>query len=432
MARLTSTPTGRAVMTVPRAVMLVLAAVLALIASASPASAHALLTSSSPADGASLSHCPRKVSLAFDEAVAAGGVTVTINRKKVPVSATTPDNQHFSVVVVDCTNPSVTVDWTTVSADDGHVATGALHFQVGGKPSPAAARGGSSSGAASSTLLAASRALGYLCLALFGGGLLFVSLLWPAGASLRRIRFLITCVTGLGILSAIGALWSTVHMTGMTMGAALRLPFGREYAALALLWVLVAVVVVDFLQRGEVATTRLSWRVSGLMLFLAIASVESMSAHAYASSHPTLGLAVDMVHVSAMSVWIGGLMVITTSVLPILRGEELASVVQSFSRWARLAVSAVVATGVGLLFLVVVPLPTFWGTHYANVLSLKVALLCAALLAAAGSHRWVTRSRTRSAAASVARIATTVGIETLCALAVLAAAGTLVTSSPGV
>lgn len=403
-----------------------------LIAMASPASAHAELASSSPANGSTEAHCPSSISLVFDEAVATGGLAVTINKAGVAPHATTTDNQHFVVAGRSCKPGTVILTWRTVSADDGHVAHGQIQFHVGPTDTAAAGTATTNPSNPTNTWLATARMTGYLCLAVFGGGLLFLTFLWPAGAALGRVRLMITGAAVIGAVAAAMALWATIRASGMSLTFALRLPFGREYAALTLLWTLVAVVVVDFLQRGEEALGRIAWRASAVVLFLAMAAMEAMSAHGYASAHPALGLAADLTHLTAMSTWIGGLVILATAVIPKVRGDELQQVVRRFSQWAQISVAAIVLSGLSLLLIVVVPLPTFWGTHYADVLLTKMTVLILALIAAMGSRTWVKRLQTRANTAGVALIASSVGIETLCALAVLAAAGTLVTSSPGV
>lgn len=410
--------------------LLALMALALVLSAASPAGAHAELASSSPANGAVVAHCPETISLDFDEAVAAGGLAVTIDRVTTTAHTTSTDNQHFVVGARACKPGTVVLTWRTVSADDGHVANGMVRFTVG--HSTASGTASAATPTLTSAWLATARAAGYVCLALFGGGLLFLTLLWPDGARVARVRFLIVASALLGTAAAAAALWATIRMSGMSLAMALKLPFGREYAALALLWTLVAVVVVDFLQRGEEALGRLAWRMSTLVLFLAMAAMEAMSAHGYASTHRMLGLAADLAHLSAMSVWIGGLVILASSTIPKVRGEELDRVVRQFSRWAQASVALIVVSGLGLLCVVILPLSNFWGTHYADVLLIKLSFLALALAAAMGSRTWVKRLRTRASSSGVALIASSVGIETLLALAVLAAAGTLVTSSPGV
>lgn len=430
---MTTTPTNAML----RVALLAMFLLFGIVLGAGPAAAHAELASSTPSNGATIQTCPQSITLAFDEAVATGGLTVTVNGHATAPHPTTDDNQHFVVRARSCKPGATTLTWRTVSADDGHVANGTVHFHVLGtapatKLSNPASPAVSSTTDGASTLLALFRATGYTCLALLGGGLMFVTFLWPSGAGLRRVRWMLIAATAGGGAAAIGALWSTLKVSGMSLAFALRLPFGREYAALALLWMLAVVVVVDFLQRREQAVNRFAWRMSALMVFLGIGVVEAMSAHAYASDNRTIGLIADLTHLSAMSVWIGGLVTLSIGAIPRLRGPELNRVVHRFSTWAQVSVGSVVLSGLVLLYDVILPLPRFWGTHYATVLAIKLSFLAAALLAATGSQTWVKRLRTRSTDRGMALIATSVGLETLCALAVLAAAGTLVTSSPGV
>lgn len=121
---------------------LLTASVLALagvLAFAGPASAHAELTSSSPAEGASLAAAPSKVELTFEE-------PVTLQPD--PISVTGPDGAKWTVAtptVVDATisaavTPSgsagaYTLTYKVVS-DDGDKVTAAVHFTLTAPASP--------------------------------------------------------------------------------------------------------------------------------------------------------------------------------------------------------------------------------------------------------------------------------------------------------
>lgn len=412
-------------------------ALVALIATAAPpAQAHAELTSTQPSAARPLDHCPRIVTLRFDEAVATNGLEVSINAHPATILSSDATSRVFTVGTAGvCPAASLALSWRTVSADDGHVATNVVTFHVHTSDT-ATSTTSDHTGPAGGPALAVFRAVSYAALALLVGGLFFLIVLWPEGAEVRRAQRLLWLAAILGLAGSIGGLWATTQRAGgMSLSLALNQPFGREYAALGALWLLTWPLVVDVRQRGRGTLTRLGWRVSCVVVGGAIVVVESMTAHAFASSHRALGLADDVVHVTAMSIWIGGLPMLTLCVLPRRRLAELERVVARFSAVAKTSIGAAIASGLVLLALVVVPAHHFWGTRYAATLGLKLAVLAVALLVAAGSERWV-RTHRREArvddARSVAAIAASVGLETALALMILVAAGALSSSSPGV
>lgn len=108
-----------------------------LLATAVPASAHAVLESSSPGQGGQLAAAPPSVSLVFSEEVglASRAVQVVDSRgKRVDDGAPShPDGNQRSVQVKlnpGLGNGSYTVMWRIVSAD-GHPASGTFSFGVG-------------------------------------------------------------------------------------------------------------------------------------------------------------------------------------------------------------------------------------------------------------------------------------------------------------
>lgn len=412
-----------------------MALVALVVTSAAPAQAHAELISTQPSAASPLADCPRTITLRFDEAVATNGLQVSINAHPLAVTSSDAKAQVFTVSTAGvCPTASLALSWRTISADDGHVATNVVtfHIHAAGASSAAPSHDGEGSGAA----LAAFRAVSYAALALLVGGLFFLIVLWPDGAEVRRPQRLLWLAVALGLAGSIGGLWATTQRAGgMSLDLALDQPFGREYAALAALWLLATPLVVDVRQRGRGTLTRLGWRASCVVVGGAIVVVESMTAHAFASSHRALGLADDVVHVTAMSIWIGGLLMLTLCVLPRRRLAELETVVARFSTVAKTSIGAAVVSGLVLLALVVLPTHHFWGTRYAATLLVKLAVLGVALLVALGSERWVRGRRLESHvddARSVAAIATSVGLETALALMILVAAGALSSSSPGV
>lgn len=120
---------------------------------AGPASAHAQLVSTDPADGATISAPPATVTLTFDEALLADTETISINDENGNVVASqqaTPEGSTVSVPwPAELTTGTFQVAYRVVSGD-GHPVTGAFTFTIGGDASAAASSGAASSGAAPS------------------------------------------------------------------------------------------------------------------------------------------------------------------------------------------------------------------------------------------------------------------------------------------
>lgn len=406
---------------------------------AGPAAAHADLDWTSPAEGKTLNVCPAGVLMHFSEAVAAGGLTATAGKAVLNAGPALDDKTFLVKTQGHCPGHHLALGWRTVSADDGHVASGMVDYRIGLGPSPtvaapALARAGTpflGSQQATVTL----RALGYAALAAFIGGLVFLGVAWPEGAEVRSARAVLVISVLVGALTSLGDLYAAAARTTSSydIGAALDQPFGREFAAMVLGWLLAGVVVVDLLQRGTSVLTRLGWRTSAAVTGGALIFLEGRSAHASQAAASAWGTAADFLHVACMSIWVGGLMMLVVCVLPRRRIHELDEVVPRFSTLAQITIIGVVASGLLLVSVVLAPVPNIWSTHYVRVLAIKILLLGVALAAAMFSKRWMDRRASSHGGRlfGVRGIALSIGAEAVLAIGVLTAAGTLVSSSPG-
>lgn len=278
---------------------------------------------------------------------------------------------------------------------------------------------------------------GYLALAVLGGGLLFVSALWPAGSREPRTRTILTCSVAVGILSAIGTvvLAAQYATVGGAVEDVLEAPFGRTAAALALLWLLAAVVVVAVLQRGEQAVRSLPWRVGALAIAIGLLRATGMSGHSNETAEAGLSLVADFLHLAGVSAWLGGLTVLSIGLLPRRQADELADAVPKFSKVAMVSVMAIVASGLIMGWQIVGSLGALFGTAYGHLLLIKLGIFGLVMLAAMMSKNWVENRLSvavaGNASAAVRPFVFSVGAETALAVAVLVAASVLVTANPG-
>ncbi len=433
----------------------VVGVVVAVLGGSGAAWAHAELVGSDPAEGAVVAQAPAEVRLTFSEAVVAAQSSVRLGTVALPVRQ--PAGQPTTLLVELTGTPvpagQVVLVWRSVSADDGHPETGTLRFRLGAtgaSPSAPAADASASSpppegpSAAVRALTVAVRVVGYLALAVFLGGLLFVALLWPAGAADPATRRMLATACALGVASALSGIWvQAAYANQLPLAAALRpgplgqvldTGFGRALAARALLWLLAAIVLSGLLHASGRAPRSAGWRIGALVVALGLLRTVDLTGHA--GEGPWWAAALDLAHLTALAAWLGGLAVLLAGVLPRRRVAELAAVVPGFSRIALASVLVLAGTGVALAVRLVGSWHELTHSRYGLLLLVKLACFGLVLAAAQRSKTWVGR---RLALAVVLRgdrltvrpFVYSVAAETVLLLAVVTAAGLLVTADPG-
>jgi copper transport protein len=303
---------------------------------------------------------------------------------------------------------------------------------------------------ATKTAYVLARAVEYGATALFYGGLAFLALLWPdgAGSSAARRLLAVTWVTGtVATAAAIGleAAWAGGHsvwhlLQGRQLSSILGTDFGRQWAVMLLLWLLALVVLAAVARRGGDAVRSLPWRLGALAVGLATLRVFGLTGHPRDTAHPLLAQVADVVHLAAMSVWIGGLAMLVVVLLPRRDATALARVMPRYSSVALLCVLAAAATGAVLAWDVVGTVHGLLATTYGHILLVKLALLALVLAAAFGSKTWVEQRLDFAVllrGESVTRIrllrplVLSVAAETGLLMLLLAVVSLLVTSDPG-
>lgn len=433
----------------PSLLVTVLAALAALLLCAPPASAHTELKSSTPENGARIDHTPAAVKLTFSEPVDLADVHIKAAGRQLSPSRTGHGNASVQVTVPKASGQSrLTLVWQVVDMEDGHPTSGTLSFRLTAKaaPSDAQAQAAPQPSADVRTAWVAVRWAGYLCLALFVGGLAFVSLLWPQGAEDRRTRRILTLCWTAGLAASLIApgLQGAYAEMG-TLGDVLRpatytgllaTEVGVVAACRVLMWVLAAVVLAALLQGGDRSARSPGWRVGALAVGVGLLRTTGMAGHNSEGTHPGWGEVADLVHLLGVSLWLGGLALLLLGVLPRRRPEELSAVVSGYSTLAGVSVAAIAAAGTVLSWQVLGSFGALFHTGYGRLLLLKLAVLALVLLIAQRSRGWV-RTRLdiavllRGDRATVRPFVHSVAAETGLVLVVLAATSLLVTSAPG-
>ncbi|MFY1633753.1 copper resistance CopC/CopD family protein [Solwaraspora sp. WMMB335] len=415
---------------------LFLAALPAVLLPAAPASAHAVLVSTSPVLDSVLPNAPAEVVLTFSESV-----------REVPdrVRVIAPDGQRVDqgepvfdgavvIITVDQQSSRGTylVSYRVISAD-GHPVSGGFTYSVG---APSAVPTDESAGADTdpvvSTLVQVAKFFGYAGLMLIVGPALVLSMLWPR--RLSRTGAGRVAWTGLGVLAAatVAGIWlQAPYVTGGGLtdvdGAALRdvLGSGLGAALLVRLGVLAAAAVLlrPFLAGADGRSDRI------LLGVLAVVGTFTwpLAGHPSASPVPAVSVVVDSAHLAGMAVWLGGLVMLAVFLLPRADERELGAILPIWSRWAALAVCTLLLAGTVQALIEVGTLEALISTTYGRLLLTKISLFVVVLAVAAYSRQLV---RNRTAAGRPGRVRQAVIAELAVTVVVLAVTSVLVQTTP--
>jgi copper transport protein len=424
-----------------------------------------------PADGARLKVAPDTVVLTFGERILAPRQGIQVldrSGRHVEVGSTFHPGDAEARVAVrlspDLPDDSYLVRYGIIS-DDGHPVSGSLAFVVGTGPLigvngiPA---GDTGSSPAVGLAYGTGRWLGFLGLAGLGG-LVFVTVCWPAGAGRRRTGRIL----GFSWLSAVGGTLISLFLMGpyaagqgildafepSLFAESMRLPAGR-----VLLLRLAALAALGFVMLRLLKATaagdderRRSAESFAMAATLPLLIGYSGAGHAESGTQPTAVVMSDMLHLAAMAVWLGGVLMLVLAVLPLAPPRELAAALPRFSSIAFVAVGVLVATGTLQSWQQVGSWGRLTDTGYGRLLLVKLVVVGGILVAADRSRRVVQRrlvTRTAVTAgvggdqdedvatpepfepADVARLRMAVGLELALALVVLAISATLVATAP--
>jgi copper transport protein len=425
--------------------------------------AHASPLQVDPQPNSTLDHAPTVVTVRFDQNLQAGFNKVTVyDASKRPVTTandpTSPnDPTALTVPLPKIPTGVYSVVWQVLS-DDGHVVRGAFVFTVAlpGDPPPTPVADIPDLGVSTSNrppfLAVLVRGLRYGGIAALIGGIgIFLLCLFPAlailpeeeRARLRRTmdgRLQRWLFIALGI--ALGAhvlalIIQTATVNDTTLAGALRLDeitdlvknttFGAVWriVGIALLVLGEWIVLLPLLNRlplprgrvGIIANPAKSpastadeaavaepaplwgWWIA-LLVGLGLLLVIVFGGHAIdVNTHPALVIAADWLHLTAMSLWFGGLILVAGLVPVLVRGiaapersRVMAVVIGRFSSLALISMIALAASGTYAVT-VHTTRPTIGTTTYGLVIIGKVALVaCIVLIAALNRftlRRWV-------------------------------------------
>ena len=389
---------------------------------------HAQLVASSPGSGEVVATSPPRLTLTFSEPVEPAYSNVDLLD---PAGATmlaragAPDPTDAHVLVVELPPLATgiyTVDWRTVSASDGHNASGFFTFGVGDVAPPPASETGTAAGD-----LHAGHGAGLILLETESRALADLGFLLALGFAIAAALVLRSAVParGIGCALAIGAFGSlTLGVVAATSAGAPSIDVlsGTRTGQLILARIAVALLGIAAiwlaLRTGHRRGAAVAGGTAGLIgLGLIVAS-------GHAAGVSPAAAAAGGVHLIAAAAWIGGLAVVAWAAIIPDDGRPLAVVVPRFSAIALVAIGLVAATGVYADWLLIGS-PLRFDSPYATALVVKIAIVAAAL--ALGALNYLDGGRARSVAGGLRR---RVALEAGLALAVIVATANVASGSP--
>lgn len=408
-----------------------------LVALAAPAAAygHASISRSNPAPRERLERSPSRVEVDFDQAVKVfpNGIRVYDTRGRDFARNVHSESGGHAIVAFVPRLPKgpYTVRWQALSGD-GHVVSGVYTFGVRvAAPEPTQAYGSSGPTSTENVL----RWLYFVCLALTIGGIFFRLVVLPrkVAHSLERVFY------AFALIGPIAAIQLGIVAFLLRAQDALQLPFGRflygdlsPFAAGTRFGIAFVVMTLGF--AVVTALVYLAWLTDRLRLLwpafglsLGLAAGLSLSGHSAvdppASKWSELA---DWVHLSAASLWAGGVVMLLAVFLtaPGLRQQAFVA----FARLAPALIALLLAAGIYLSVLRLPELDDLWTTGYGHVLIVKLSLVALAL-AWGGFHHFVVEPRLARPGVAQ-RVRGSLAGETAVGLAVLLVAAFLVNSKP--
>ncbi|GAA4307119.1 hypothetical protein GCM10023086_25580 [Streptomyces venetus] len=413
-------------------VLLLLAAACALLAGAGPASAHAAVTGSDPAQGAVVQEAPARISLTFSEQVALSDDSLRVlDPEGKRVDSGEPSNVSGTTYAVrlqpDLPDGTYTVAYQVVSADS-HPVTGAYTFSIGApSKTSAAVSGQTTDDGIVGWLYGIGRYVSYAGFIVMAGGAAFVLACWQRGSGVRPVqRFVVSgwlalTAATLALLLLRGSFTGSGKVADVfdlsLLGQVLQTKTGAALVSRLLLLAAAALFIAvlfgayarpspttpltDGASRRqpdpreddqEKRDLTFGLAIGGVVVAAGIAASWAMSEHASVGLQASIAMPVDIIHLLAVAAWLGGLGALLVALYRAPADVPVDSTaVRRFSAVAFGSVLALVATGTYQSWRQLGSWSAFTDTRYGQLLLAKIALVVVLVGVAWISRRWTGR-----------------------------------------
>ncbi|MGW0832102.1 copper resistance CopC/CopD family protein [Streptomyces prunicolor] len=405
-------------------VLLLLAVTGMLFAGAGTASAHAALTGSDPSSGVVVDKAPTQISLTFSEKVATNNNSLRVlDPKGKRVDVGKPSNVSGTTYAVQVRSGlpdgTYTVAWQVVSADS-HPVAGAFTFSVGAPSKTTVSVSDQDvGGGLVGGLYGFGRYMSYAGFIVMVGGAAFILACWQRGAGVRALQRLV--VSGWFSLTA-ATLWLLLLRGSYTtsgkfgdifdlnlLGQVLQTKTGAALVsrllllAAAALFIAVLFGAYDKREDEEKRDLTFGLAIGGGVVASGLAASWALAEHASTGLQPGIAMPVDVVHLLAVAMWLGGLSALLVALYRAPADNLVGrTAVQNFSRIAFGSVLALVATGIYQSWRQLGSWSAFTDTGYGQLLLVKIGLVALLVGIASISRRWTARlAETAEASATV-------------------------------
>ena len=402
-----------------------------MLAGATAASAHAALLSSDPAENAVVQTAPTQIVLHFSEQVTLATDDMRVfdpSGKRVDSGATghngSDDTTARVALASGLAQGTYTVAWRAISADT-HPVSGAFTFSYGHTSSttPVAGEQPVKGTTLVGALYGGSRTVQYGACALLVGSVALVLLCWPAGVRRRSVQRLMLGGWAALLLATVAELLLRGPYEAATgIGQAFDLTviqrtLGEHLGTMLVVRMLLLAAAGVFLsmlggqngvgrpaeEAGDTEDTdeagaadpaterrlRITLGIAGAVIAIALACTWALADHASVGIQVGLAVPLDVVHILAMSLWLGGLATVLVGLrTPVPEGGIGIAQVRRFSTVAMCSVSALVATGVYQAWRGLGSWGALTSTTYGRLLLVKIGAVVVILAAAWMSRRW--------------------------------------------
>ncbi|QIZ01773.2 copper resistance CopC/CopD family protein [Streptomyces sp. S1D4-11] len=454
--RTAATTTGGVAFRVRALLLLLLAVIGAVLAGATPASAHAALTGSDPQQGAVVGQAPAQISLTFSEKVAMSDDSVRVldpkgKRVDTGKAADLGGTTYGVKLHSGLPDGTYTVTYQVVSADS-HPVSGAFTFSIGAPSQTSVALSDPAvGGGVVGALYGFGRYVSYAGFILLVGGAAFVLACWQRGAGVRPVQRLVVS----GWLTLTGATLALLLLRGSYVGSGkvgdifdltllgqvLQTKAGAALVSRLLLLaagaLFIAVLFGAYARRDETdgsdeggasdkdrvdadAEKRdltFGLAIGGAVVAAGLAASWAMAEHASTGIQASLAMPVDVLHLLAVAVWLGGLSTLLVALFRAPAETQIDAVaVRRFSRVAFGSVTVLAATGIYQSWRQVGSWSALTGTWYGQLLLIKISLVAVLIGIGWISRRWTAQlseaPRAKAMATAGATVGTTAGATT--------------------
>ncbi|GAA2504128.1 copper resistance CopC/CopD family protein [Streptomyces longisporus] len=409
--------------------LLFLAVLGMLLAGAGPASAHAALTGSDPAQGVVVDKAPSQVTLTFSEKVATSDDSLRVlDPKGKRVDTGKPSNVSGTSYAVPLhsglSDGTYTVSWQVVSADS-HPVAGAFTFSIGApSTTTVSVTDRTVGGGAVGWLYGFGRYVSYAGFIVLVGGAAFVLACWRRGSGVRALQRLVvsgwlalTSATLLLLLlrgsytssGKVGAIFD-LSLLGQVLQTKSGAALISRLLLLAAAALFIAVLFGAYARPSPTTTPNddasrrlpdsrdaeekrdltFGLAIGGSVVAAGLAASWAMAEHASTGLQPGVAMPVDVVHLLAVAAWLGGLCALLVALYRSDTPIEAAAV-RRFSRVAFGSVLALVATGIYQSWRQLGSWSAFTDTAYGQLLLVKIGLVALLVGIAGISRRWTAR-----------------------------------------